>query len=60
VIGCEVLELAEAHLDISATAARGGRIDWMAAEAAEFDERTGAWTDTGRYRAWIAAGTAEA
>jgi hypothetical protein len=55
----EVLELAEVHLDISATAARGGRIDWMAAEAAEFDELTGAWTDAGRYRRWIAAGAAE-
>jgi nicotinic acid mononucleotide adenylyltransferase len=56
---CEFLDLAEAHLDISATAARGGRIDWMAAEAAEFDELTGAWTDAERYRRWIAAGTAE-
>jgi hypothetical protein len=55
----EVLELAEVHLDISATAARAGRIDWMAAEAAEFDELTGAWSDVGRYRRWIAAGTEE-
>lgn len=59
VTDCEVLELAEVHLDISASAARSGRIDWMAAEAAEFDELTGAWTDAGRYRRWIAAGTAE-
>jgi hypothetical protein len=54
--GCEVLDLGDLHLDISATAARAGRTDWMAAEAAEFDELTGAWTDPERYRRWRQAG----
>jgi nicotinic acid mononucleotide adenylyltransferase len=56
VTGCEVLELADVHLEISATGARGGRTDWMAAEAAEFDARTGAWSDPARYRRWLGAG----
>jgi nicotinic acid mononucleotide adenylyltransferase len=55
VTGCEVLELADEHLGISATGARGGRTDWMAPEAAEFDARTGAWTDRARYRRWLRA-----
>jgi nicotinic acid mononucleotide adenylyltransferase len=55
--GCEVLELGDVHLDVSATAARAGRTDWMAAEAAEFDEHTGAWTDAERYRRWLRTGT---
>jgi hypothetical protein len=50
--GCEVLDLGDIHLDVSATAARAGRTDWMAAEAAEFDQLTGAWTDPERYRRW--------
>lgn len=53
---CEILEVAEMHLEVSATGARGGRIEWMAAEAAEFDELTGAWTDAARYRRWISPG----
>ena len=52
----EVLDLGDVHLDISATEARAGRTDWMAAEAAEFDELTGAWTDPERYRRWRQAG----
>jgi nicotinic acid mononucleotide adenylyltransferase len=59
VAGCEVLELADVHLDVSATEARSGRTDWMAAEAAEFDALTGAWTDAGRYRRWLRAGAEE-
>ena len=59
VTGCEVLDLADVHLDVSATEARGGRTDWMAAEAAEFDARTGAWTDAGRYRRWLRASAEE-
>jgi hypothetical protein len=54
--GREVLELGDVHLDVSATEARAGRTDWMAPEAAEFDELTGAWTDPARYRRWIQAG----
>jgi hypothetical protein len=53
--GYEVLELDDVHLDVSATAARAGRTDWMAAEAAEFDARTGAWSDAERYRRWLRA-----
>jgi hypothetical protein len=51
-----VLGLGDVHLDVSATAARAGRTDWMATEAAEFDQRTGAWTDAERYRRWLRAG----
>src|SRR5205814_1303474 len=47
--GCETLELGDMHPDVSATEARSGRTDWMAPEAAEFDARTGAWTDSERY-----------
>jgi hypothetical protein len=47
----EVLEVPDDHLTVSATEARAGRRDWMAPEAAEFDARTGAWSDPDRYRA---------
>jgi len=57
--GCETLELGDMHLDVSATEARSGRTDWMAPEAAEFDARTGAWTDSERYRRWLRAGAQE-
>jgi len=39
--------------DASSTAVRDGRTDWMAEEAAEFDRRTGAWSDAERYDAWL-------
>jgi hypothetical protein len=45
-----VLDVDPAHLEVSSTAARAGRRDWMAPEAAAFDERTGAWSDPRRYR----------
>ena len=51
--GHEVLEVDAVHLGVSATMARAGRMDWMAPEAAQFDELTGAWTDPGRYRRWL-------
>jgi hypothetical protein len=54
--GREVLELGDVHLDVSATKARTGRTDWMAPEALEFDDLTGAWTDPERYRHWLQAG----
>lgn len=44
------LRISEELLEVSSTAVRAGRREWMAAEAAEFDERTGAWTDPDRYR----------
>src|SRR4051812_26589850 len=40
---------------VSSTAVRTGRTEWMAQEAAEFDARTGAWTDPARYERWLAA-----
>jgi nicotinate-nucleotide adenylyltransferase len=44
------LLLDETHLAVSATGARTVEPAWMAAEAAAFDARTGAWTDPARYR----------
>ena len=35
--------------EVSSTAVRDGRHDWMHPVAAEFDRRTGAWTDPARY-----------
>jgi nicotinate-nucleotide adenylyltransferase len=55
--GHEVLEVDAAHLGVSATMARAGRVDWMAPEAVEFDVLTGAWTDPERYRRWLDQGT---
>ncbi len=57
--GCEVLDVGDIHLDVSATEARAGRTDWMAAEAAEFDGLTGAWSDAERYRRWLESGAGE-
>ena len=42
-----------AHLAVSATGARNDQRHWMAPEAADFDARTGAWTDPARYRRWV-------
>ena len=39
--------------DASSTAVRGGRTDWMVAEAAEFDRLSGAWSDAERYDEWL-------
>lgn len=36
--------------DVSSTAVRDGRREWMLPEAADFDARTGAWSDPERYR----------
>jgi hypothetical protein len=47
--GARVLGIDAAHGEVSATAARASRRDWMAPEAAAFDARTGAWTDPDRY-----------
>jgi Cytidylyltransferase-like len=43
------LDIAEELFEVSSTAVRAGRREWMAAEAAEFDERTGAWSNPARY-----------
>jgi cytidylyltransferase-like protein len=42
--GTLLLDIGAEHGPVSSTAARGGRRDWMAAEAAAYDEITGAWT----------------
>lgn len=39
--------------DASSTAVRDGRTDWMAPEAATFDEESGAWSDLVRYDDWL-------
>ena len=43
------------HHPVSSSDVRAGRHDWMAPEAAAFDALTGAWSDPGRYDAWLAA-----
>jgi hypothetical protein len=47
----ELLVGPEHHL-VSSSAVRDGRREWMLAEAADFDARTGAWSDPERYRRW--------
>jgi hypothetical protein len=44
------------HEPISSTGARQGIRDWMSREAADFDDRTGAWTDSERYERWLLDG----
>jgi hypothetical protein len=46
-----MLEIDEAHSLTSSSDVRAGRWDLMTAEAADFDRRTGAWSDPNRYRA---------
>jgi len=49
-VAVEPLAVPAEHASISSTRARAGRTDLMAAEAAAYDARTGAWTDPARYR----------
>lgn len=51
----QLLEVPGAH-GVSSSGARAGRRAWMAAEAADFDDQTGAWSDPERYSRWLAAG----
>ena len=53
--GAQVLVIAAEVAEASSTAVREGRRDWMLPEAAAFDDRTGAWSDPARYRAWLAS-----
>ena len=39
----------ESNAEVSSTRARAGRREWMAPEAAAFDEATGAWSEPDRY-----------
>lgn len=55
-VGLEVPAVHLLHLDdehgaVSSSAVRDGRHDWMCPAAADFDRRTGAWSDPARYRA---------
>lgn len=49
--GAALLQIDESHSLTSSSQVRAGRWDLMAPEAAEFDRRTGAWSDPHRYRA---------
>ena len=49
------LDLHASHRTVSATEVRSGRVEWMAPEAGEFADRTGAWTDPERYARWARA-----
>lgn len=49
------LRLGDDHAEVSSTAARAGHGHLMLRAAAEFDERTGAWSDVDRYLCWVAA-----
>ena len=48
-----MLDVDAAHEPVSSTAAREGIREWMCAPAADFDDRTGAWTDPSRYEHWL-------
>lgn len=48
------LDVHPSHRIVSATAARSGRREWIAVEAAAFDEQSGAWSDPDRYSMWLA------
>lgn len=50
-----VLTIADELTSVSSTAARHGRWEWLAPEAATFDAETGAWSDPARYARWLAA-----
>ena len=43
------LHLPDHFGEVSSSAVRAGQAHWMLPEAAEFDRRTGAWSDTDRY-----------
>jgi hypothetical protein len=46
-----ILDLPPEHLEVSSTAARAGRREWMVEEAARFDAETGAWSHPADYQA---------
>ncbi len=48
------LALDDDHDEVSSTAARSGHAHLMLPAAAEFDARTGAWSDVARYHRWVA------
>jgi hypothetical protein len=50
-----LLDVDDEHGAVSSSAVRDGSHHWMAGAAAEFDERTGAWSDPERYERWLAS-----
>ncbi len=50
------LDVDDAHEPVSSTGARRGTREWMTREAADFDDRTGAWSDPERYERWLLGG----
>jgi nicotinate-nucleotide adenylyltransferase len=54
--GVSVLVVDPVHEQVSSSAVRSGRREWMAPEAAAFDRATGAWSDPDRYRRSIRRG----
>jgi len=50
----EVLVVGDGHHEVSSSAVRSGRHEWMLPEAADFDARSGAWSDPQRYAHWHA------
>lgn len=53
--GAVLLSLPFDLAPVSSTAARTGAREWMAPEAREFDDQSGAWTDPERYERWLRA-----
>ena len=49
-----LLDVEDAFADMSSSRARAGARELMVPEAADFDRRTGAWTDPDRYERWLA------
>jgi len=50
--GAVLLDVPVHFTEMSSSAARAGRHEWMAEEAIAFDQRTGAWSDAARYARW--------
>ena len=48
-LGAVLLDVPDHHAEVSSSAVRAGRREWMLPEAVAFDDRTGAWTDQARY-----------
>src|SRR3954447_15284444 len=51
-----LLEVADHYADMSSSRARAGARELMVPEAADFDRRTGAWTDPAPYERWLEDG----
>jgi hypothetical protein len=49
------LVVPQEHGSVSSSAVRAGARGWMSPAAAEFDRRTGAWSDPARYDRWCEA-----